>query len=281
MDNKKHIKAIEASRADSSDLADFFPDTAEAIQEDERLRQFASRVQDTDRRIAETMSTIEPPDGLQERLLASVAANNNPPELTAAQDNRAPSSRLGRLSNRQWAALSVFLTASAACIVVAAIVAFGGSPGSELESAIASFEALSPEELDANWQIPQEPLKLPNAIRRPAWIKQPVEIQTVRTRNHGKVTLAKLSNSATLMIVAKSRRSLPSDPLVKNGGTGKYRYTAWSCDGFTYLLAVENGEPKDYVNEAGSFVMNAPPAFDGELSAIGTTVSDSNLLSMV
>ncbi len=288
MDNKKHIEAIEASRVDSSDLADFFPETAEAIGNDGKLRRFANRVQNADRGIAETMNRVEPPDGLKERLLASIAAIdadsknlNSPSEITPAERNLFSSSRLGRLSSRQWAALSVSLTASAACIVVAAIFALGGSPDNEFESAVASFEALAPDEINANWEAPQTPFKLPKALHRPAWANQPIQTQTVRTRNYGKVTLAKLSNSATLLIAIGNSRSLPAHPLVQNGGTGKYRYTAWSSDGFTYLLAVANGEPDDYVKEAETFVMHATPAAGGELSSIGTTVTDSNWLSIV
>ena len=279
--DKSHVEAIEASRPGSSDLADHFPETASAIRDDERLRRFANRVEAVDQRIARIMESVEIPEGLSDRLKVALSAGEvgSSPVEVVNREERLPPSRFSRVSSRRWAAWSVGLASSAACLVVAAIFALGGSSQSEMNAVIASFESTEKARSSGRWKTAPADFQLPPQIRRATVVPQVLQ---VRTAEHGNATLVKLGQSATLLIAKGSRRALPGEPLVQQGPqTGRYRYTAWSAGGFTYLLAVKGGKLEDFLVGTDGLISLSMPARGGKFSSIGTTVTGIDWLILV
>ncbi|MCA9216786.1 MAG: hypothetical protein KDB27_27140 [Planctomycetales bacterium] len=250
MDKQRHIEAIEASRPQGSDLAEHFPETEAAIRSDGDLQAFAAHVRDVDTRISGVMQDVVIPDGLFERLQKNALDSQTPVSRAGGGAGPGSSSRsLRKMTSRQWLTLAGGIVA--ACVAIAAFFAMPRSSESEMKSLIAAFEDM--EALRAsrkNWQRPLADFRLPAEINRPARL-----VQRIKSKEYGNAVLVDLAPNATLLVVNGQVNSLLNPPLTHTGGnTGSFRYTAWSANGKTYLLAVENGELEDFLIASPSFI---------------------------
>lgn len=245
---RRLIELIDACRADSDDLS--LPEMGElrtALRQDDTLRHEWDARQRSERVVREAMHDVQVPAGLAERILAAAAARDRE-SLTAAAAI-APSSdvqlsaRNTPLSRRRWMALA----ASAAAILVAALVwQLWPAPPERVGRAQLALEAekwFDEAILPGAWQ--PDMARGPKSFPTQAITTAPSGWQRLRFKEEPDLSAFNLTSVRTggnvVLFVAKTRRkhAVGSLPYTKLNASGGLEMGAWQVGDVLYVLVVD------------------------------------------
>jgi hypothetical protein len=247
------LQRIDACRPGSDDLHDAgLAPLADELAESAPARALYNRVQGMDQAIGEAVQDVPLPAGLNERLLARLAAEQGesaieqepPPPAVAAG---LPSPATEPVSRRRWLRWSVSVAAAASIAGIAGFY-YLHTRGTLIAEKIddESIAYYDQEEPQPAYALETAPAGYPLSrfvYRLPGTRWRPVTGFLHRNLNGVAYDLMFRGASATLYVVPTSVASLPSQPPLRLGmSTGNRAAAAWQEGSLLYVLVVEGSE---------------------------------------
>jgi len=274
MDSRPLHELLDACRPGSDDLAQ--PEMAKAraeLETNATARRHAARVEQFDRHVAAALHDVPLPEGLRERLLAKLAANATPAEVSAKVDSvigvggeAIPSAHAAGGRRRRFVLATMgALAALAACALIAVSLSSGDAHWGPVTVAEAAAPTLEEYVLR---------IKAPNAGELPAYPlsqfvlagRQPPRFKVGNIAGCSGVAYRLQSRQGVpgVLFVLKPWASLegfPSRPATPQVDTAGRIAVSWAEQGRLYVL-VFNGTTKDYpgfLRQSGPIAMADAP----------------------
>lgn len=263
--------ALESCRPGSDDLhAPELADIADQVARHPHWKENYERIQKTDAKITAAYQKVPIPEGLQERLIASLHLAQSQAEFstvltTAAEgevDNPLPADSLTsaaavpiatkiRKFSRRWLLLSGGILTTAAAIFLIVFLGMNNSGGYTKETvqaeAIGFFNndnPTTPGKLLTNSSYPEE-FPLSNAIRHPNGIRWRCLANFLGKEAVAYDLPSPRGSVATLYVVKRTIPNLLDSPTLNPSNTGGRCVAAWQENGLLYVLVVK-GSQKSY-----------------------------------